>query len=62
VPIALTWGLTSSNSWLNNARGSQSRRPDGTRERPLPFDDDMKPTPAFFALRHAIDSRRKGKA
>ena len=62
VPVALTWGLTSSNSWLNNARGSQSRRPDGTRERPLPFDDDMKPTPAFFALRHAIDSRRKGKA
>jgi endo-1,4-beta-xylanase len=62
VPIALTWGLTSSNSWLNHARGSQSRRPDGARERPLPFDDDMKPTPAFLALRHAIDSRKKSKA
>jgi GH35 family endo-1,4-beta-xylanase len=62
VPIALTWGLTSSNSWLNHAHGSQSRRPDSARERPLPFDDDMKPTPAFLAIRHAIDTRKKSKA
>jgi endo-1,4-beta-xylanase len=55
VPIALTWGITSRFSWLNQMHGSQSRRPDGTRERPLPFDDDLKPTPAFLALRQAID-------
>jgi len=55
VPIALTWGLDSAHSWLNG-RGGQSRRPDGTRERPLPFDDDLKPTPAFLALRGAIDT------
>ena len=55
VRVALTWGLTSSNSWLNARFGSQSRRADGTRERPLPFDDQMKPVPAFFALRGAID-------
>ena len=55
VRVALTWGLTSANSWLNQAHGSQSRRADGTRERPLPFDDDMKPVPAFFALRGALD-------
>jgi len=61
VRVALTWGLTSANSWLNAPRGSQSRRADGTRERPLPFDDDMKPVPAFFALRGAIDgSSAKG--
>jgi len=55
VRVALTWGLTSANTWLNARFGSQSRRPDGARERPLPFDDDMKPVPAFFALRGAID-------
>jgi endo-1,4-beta-xylanase len=56
VPIVLTWGLDSAHSWLNGMRGGQSRRPDGTRERPLPFDDSLKPTPAFLALREAIDT------
>lgn len=58
VKAVLTWGLTSSNSWLNNQHGSQSRRPDGSRERPLPFDDAMQPVMAFFALRNAIDASR----
>jgi endo-1,4-beta-xylanase len=62
VPIALTWGLSSRNSWLNQMHGSQTRRPDGTRERPLPFDDDLKPTPAFLALRGAIDKSKGGRA
>ena len=56
VPIALTWGITSANSWLNKLHGSQSTRADGARERPLPFDDDLKPTSAFVALREAIDA------
>jgi len=55
VPIALTWGMDSAHSWLNNPHGDQHRRPDGTRERPLPFDDNLSPTPAFVALREAID-------
>jgi endo-1,4-beta-xylanase len=59
VPIALTWGITSAHSWLNKLQGSQNTRPDGTRERPLPFDDDLKPTPAFVALREAIDGSRQ---
>jgi endo-1,4-beta-xylanase len=58
VPIALTWGITSAHSWLNKLHGSQSTRPDGAQERPLPFDDDLKPTPAFVALREAIDASR----
>jgi endo-1,4-beta-xylanase len=58
VPIVLTWGLDDAHSWLSQAHGSQSRRPDGTRERPLPFDDDLKPTPAFLALRDAMDASR----
>jgi endo-1,4-beta-xylanase len=55
VPIVLTWGLDDAHSWLSQAHGSQSRRPDGARERPMPFDDDLKPTPAFLALREGID-------
>ncbi|MGA9670234.1 MAG: endo-1,4-beta-xylanase [Terracidiphilus sp.] len=58
VPIALTWGISSVNSWLNKLHGSQSTRADGARERPLPFDDNLKPTPAFAALREAIDATR----
>jgi endo-1,4-beta-xylanase len=58
VPIALTWGFDSGHSWLNNLHGDQNKRADGTRERPLPFDDNLKPTPAFFAFRDAIDARR----
>ncbi len=58
VPIALTWGLSNGSSWLNDRHGSQNRRPDGTPERPLLFDDDLKPTPAFLALRDAIDASR----
>ncbi|MGD0628367.1 MAG: endo-1,4-beta-xylanase [Terracidiphilus sp.] len=58
VPIALTWGLDDAHSWLSQVHGSQSHRPDGTRERPLPFDDDLKPTPAFLAMRDAIDASR----
>ena len=67
VPIALTWGITSANSWLNvaNQPWSQPQRKDGARQRPLPFDDGLKPTPAFLALRAALDSapprhRRRG--
>jgi len=60
VPIVLTWGLDSGHSWLNNPHGDQSRRPDGARERPLPFDDDLQPTTAFLAIREAIDRARPG--
>jgi endo-1,4-beta-xylanase len=58
VPILLTWGITSAHSWLNLSREPWALRPDGARQRPLPFDDDLKPTPAFLALRGAIDVSR----
>jgi endo-1,4-beta-xylanase len=54
VTAALTWGITDRYSWLNDPK---HRRPDGQPQRPLPFDADYRPTPAFFALRDAIDTR-----
>ncbi len=58
VPAVLTWGVTSAHSWLNQSREPWARRADGARQRPLPFDDDLKPTPAFTAIREAIDTSR----
>ncbi len=50
VKAVLTWGLTDRDTWLNHSR----RRKDGLPQRPLPFDADLKPTPAFFAMLDAI--------
>jgi endo-1,4-beta-xylanase len=58
VPVALTWGITSAHSWLNESRQPWARRSDGSRQRPLPFDDSLLPTPAFAAIRDAIDTAR----
>jgi endo-1,4-beta-xylanase len=55
VNVALTWGITDKYTWLS---GPKYGRADGQPERPLPFDVDLKPTPAFFAERAAIDSRK----
>ena len=55
VKAVLTWGITDGNTWLNN--GTKFRPLHPTRpQRPLPFDADLKPTPAFFAIRNAFDA------
>jgi endo-1,4-beta-xylanase len=51
VKSVLTWGLTDGHTWLNGIRKKQPNR----LQRPLPFDADFKPTPAFFAMRDAFD-------
>ena len=58
VPVALTWGITSARSWLNESKQPWARRGDGSRQRPLPFDDELRATPAFFAIRNAVDGAR----
>jgi endo-1,4-beta-xylanase len=58
VPVALTWGITSAHSWLNESRQPWAKRADGARQRPLPFDDELQPTRAFAAIRDAIDAAR----
>jgi endo-1,4-beta-xylanase len=55
VNVALTWGITDRFTWL---RGPKYGRADGGPNRPLPFDADYNPTPAFFAEREAIDTRK----
>jgi len=55
VNVALTWGITDRYTWLS---GPKHGRADGRPERPLPFDYDYQPTPAFFAERAAIEARR----
>jgi endo-1,4-beta-xylanase len=58
LKAVLTWGISDGHSWLNQSREKWAVRPDGARQRPLPFDDDFQPTPAFFAMRTALDTAR----
>jgi endo-1,4-beta-xylanase len=55
VTALLTWGITDRYTWLN---GRKWARPDGQLQRSLPLDADYQPTPAFFALRDSLDTRR----
>lgn len=58
VPALLTWGITSAHCWLTSGIDPANQRPDGTPQRPLPFDDKLKPTIVFLALRAALDAAR----
>jgi endo-1,4-beta-xylanase len=53
VRAVLTWCLSDRDSWLQGFRP----RKDGLPQRPLPFDAELNPKPAFFALRDALSSR-----
>lgn len=52
VKAVLTWGISDANTWLN----SRHPRSDGLPKRPLPFDSDLKPKPAFYAILEAIQN------
>lgn len=47
----VTWGLSDRYTWLNE---NQHLRPDQPRLRPLPFDADFRPKPAFDAIMRAF--------
>jgi endo-1,4-beta-xylanase len=53
VKSVLTWGLTDRHTWLNGIKSHREKLPNRP-QRPLPFDPDYKPAPAFFALRDAL--------
>lgn len=55
VTALLTWGASDAGTWLNS--GDRARK-DGTQQRPLLFDDHLRPKQAFAAVRAALDARR----
>jgi endo-1,4-beta-xylanase len=57
VTDILTWGLSDNHSWLNNSKTHKKDHPT-RQQRALPFDESYHPTPAFYALRTALDSRK----
>src|SRR5271168_388996 len=53
VKAVLTWCLSDRDSWLQSFRP----RKDGLPQRPLPFDAQLNPKPAFFALRDTLTAK-----
>jgi endo-1,4-beta-xylanase len=53
VKAVLTWCLSDRDSWLQSFRP----RKDGLPQRPLPFDAQLNPKPAFFSLHDGIASK-----
>jgi endo-1,4-beta-xylanase len=58
VKAVLTWGASDKNTWLNNGIKFRKQHPDRL-QRPLPFDPDYAPAPAFFAMRESFDKAKK---
>jgi endo-1,4-beta-xylanase len=58
VKAVLTWGASDKNTWLNNGTKFRNQHPERL-QRPLPFDTDYAPAPAFFAMRESFDKARK---
>ncbi len=58
VKACLTWGISDAHTWLNQTRQPWAQRPDGSPQRPLPFDEHYQPVKAFYAMRDAIDAAR----
>ena len=54
VKSVVLWGLSYRYTWLTAASGPNYVRPDGLPARPLPFDADFRPKPAFDAILTAL--------
>jgi endo-1,4-beta-xylanase len=54
VKAVITWGLSDSDSWITTGRYPQTKRADGQQPRPLPFDADYLPKPAYVAIAEAL--------
>ncbi len=54
VSAVVLWGLSDRYTWLTPQYDKRFARADGQATRPLPFDADFQPKPAFFAMLNAI--------
>jgi endo-1,4-beta-xylanase len=55
VKMVVTWGLSDRHSWIVRQETHESKwRTDGKQSRPLPFDADLNPKPAFEAIAQAF--------
>jgi endo-1,4-beta-xylanase len=55
VKMVMTWGLSDRHSWIVRKETHESKwRSDGLLSRPLPFDAQLKPKPAFEAITRAF--------
>ncbi len=55
VKTILTWGLSDRYTWIS----SHNKRADGLPPRPLPYDSELRPTPAWDAIQTALDHASK---
>jgi endo-1,4-beta-xylanase len=58
VKAVLTWGTSDKYTWLNNGTKFRKQHPERL-QRPLQFDPDYAPAPAFFAMRESFDGAKK---
>ncbi|HUI35113.1 MAG TPA: endo-1,4-beta-xylanase [Stellaceae bacterium] len=54
VTSVITWGVSDRMSWIVSVGDPRTKRPDGQRPRPLPFDADMQPKPVYWAMVDAL--------
>ncbi|MBS0559432.1 MAG: endo-1,4-beta-xylanase [Proteobacteria bacterium] len=54
VKVLVLWGLSDRYTWLTAESGPQYVRSDGLPNRPLPFDDNFRPKPAYTAVMSAL--------
>lgn len=59
VISVVTWGLSDRYTWLTPRYSPSFARPDGLPGRPLPFDADYAPKPAYWTLLRALQTAPK---